>query len=851
MAKLRKQYQVKVGESEAPQGDNPAAAPSARLSRGKLWCFRLIAVCVIPLVLAGLVESGLRLAGVGYSTRFLLSDSHEGQAVFVQNNQFGWRFFGREMARWPCAFSIPRSKPKNTVRIFVLGESAARGEPQPDFGLARVLEAMLNLRHPGLQFEVVNTAMTAINSHTILPIARDCARAGGDIWVIYMGNNEVVGPFGAGTVFGSQTPPLSLIRASLAVKATRVGQLLDSTMQGFRKSARDDAVWGGMTMFLNQQVRADDRRMDGVYRHFERNLEDIVRLGQRSGAGVVVSTVAVNLKDCAPFASSHRPGLSAADQSTWERHYQLGTAAQAARKNSEAAEHFAAAARLDDTFAELRFRQGECALALGDTTAAQRHFQAARDWDTLRFRCDTRLNEIIRQVATNRAGERVLLADAERAFAEQNPEGLPGEDWFYEHVHLTFNGNYLLARTIAEQMEELMSEKTRSTNGANQPWPSMAECAQRLARSDWHEAAALNTIIATLNDPPFTAQLHHDAQMRRLEAKLGTLSSAQQPDGVAHALKRCEAALAARPDDPILHKQLATLKKAAGDLAGAAAAARRELELLPGDSEGWSLLGSVLAQQRQLDEAAVAFRRAFQLGPQGIKSALDLAGALAALGKEEEAVREYRRILELKPRCVPALLQLGQVVEKLGRKTEADVCFRQAQTNRSQSLPELMDLGTFFQGRRDFEAAAIIYADALRLNPASATLQVAAGRNLASLARYEEASRHAAEAVRLAPEFVEARLLHGITLWRRGQPDAATAEFREALRLRPDSLDARVNLGIVMTESGRNSEALAMFQEVLQRSPGNSIALKYVQSLGRSDNRRASATGEETPVKPR
>ena len=32
---------------------------------------------------------------------------------------------------------------------------------------------MLGLRHPDKKFEVVNAAMTAINSHVILPLARD------------------------------------------------------------------------------------------------------------------------------------------------------------------------------------------------------------------------------------------------------------------------------------------------------------------------------------------------------------------------------------------------------------------------------------------------------------------------------------------------------------------------------------------------------------------------------------------------------------------------------------------------------------------------------------------------------
>src|ERR1700677_2876533 len=170
----------------------------------QLWRLRLLALVAVPLFLLALVEVALRLAGYGYPTAFLLSSVNQGRRTFVQNNRFGWRFFGKRKSRTPDAISILQDKPPGAIRIFVFGESAAFGDPQPEFGLPRVLQATLSLRHPEMKFEVVNAAMTAINSHAILPIARDCARASGDIWVIYMGNNEVVGPFGAGTVFGSQ-----------------------------------------------------------------------------------------------------------------------------------------------------------------------------------------------------------------------------------------------------------------------------------------------------------------------------------------------------------------------------------------------------------------------------------------------------------------------------------------------------------------------------------------------------------------------------------------------------------------------------------------------------------------------
>ena len=92
------------------------------------------------MLFAALLEVTLRLTGFGYPTAFLLKSSNHGENTFVQNNQFGWRFFGPRAARQPFATSIPREKPPDTVRIFIFGESAAYGDPQPRFGFPRIRE---------------------------------------------------------------------------------------------------------------------------------------------------------------------------------------------------------------------------------------------------------------------------------------------------------------------------------------------------------------------------------------------------------------------------------------------------------------------------------------------------------------------------------------------------------------------------------------------------------------------------------------------------------------------------------------------------------------------------------------
>jgi tetratricopeptide (TPR) repeat protein len=776
----------------------PATPGEKRLSGWKLWRLRLLALVLVPVVVLAVIELALRLAGFGYPTAFLLSSANHGHPTFVQNNQFGWRFFGKRKSRTPDAISILQDKPRDTIRIFVFGESAAFGDPQPAFGLPRTLQAMLSLRYPGMKFEVVNAAMTAINSHVILPIAKDCARAGGDIWVIYMGNNEVVGPFGAGTVFGSQNLPLPLIRASLALKSSRLGQCIDAASQALQKAPADKSEWGGMEMFLDQQVRADDPRMSGVYRNFEKNLADIIRVGHDRGAGVVVSTVAVNLKDCAPFGWEHRAGISDSDKSKWEEAMRLGIQAQTAGRIPEAISQFQAAAQLDDSSAELQFRLGRCLLAIGDAAEATKALIAARDLDTLRFRCDSRLNDITRKTAAGHEAERILLADAEQSFAAASPNSLPGWELFYEHVHLTFEGNWLLARTLAQQIEKLLPA---STTAAPAAWPTAEQCAQRLGRTDRDLQSALIEMLGRLTDPPFTTQLNHDEQMQyiREEAR-----RAQEQASLGGALQAVRTALSAAPDDAELYDHKAGLEEAAGDHVEAEAAARRAVDLLPSSEAAWSRLGMAFVQEKKYDDAANAFHHAFDLNSQDVWPLQNLAMSLTKLGRNAEAEQEYKRALAITPRFGLAWLGLGQILESEGRKEEATNCYLKGLQNRIHKADDLATLARFCVSRGWYEAASTNYSDAMKLDPFDVTLRREAGR---------------------------AHFLFGEQLGKSHQPAPAAREFQEAALLMPDVIEARLNLGIALFQEGQWNQSRNEFEKVAARDPTNALAQHYLNLL--------------------
>ena len=345
--------------TKRPQETTNAPLPSA-VSVRRLWLFRLVAVLVAPLLLV-LLEVGLRLANYGYPTGFYVDAGSAG--INMTNHRFGWRFFPPSIARSPEPHLLSVKVP-GTIRIFVLGESAAQGVPNPRFNFGRILEVMLRDRYPGVRFEVVNAAMTAINSHVVLEIARDCARQQPTVFLVYMGNNEVVGPYGPGTVFQHWSPSLRLIRAGLRLKATRTGQLLDSTIRSFYRE-KTSKTWRGMGMFMDKAVAADDPRLLPTYDNFSQNLRDICSVARRAGAPVILSTVAVNLKDCPPFASRHRADLRPDELQAWESIYRAGVELEQQQQWPEALAKYESAARLDDRFAELQFRMGTCLAALG------------------------------------------------------------------------------------------------------------------------------------------------------------------------------------------------------------------------------------------------------------------------------------------------------------------------------------------------------------------------------------------------------------------------------------------------------------------------------------------------------
>ena len=503
-----------------------SSAPKSR----SLWI--AISATIVPLLVLGVVEGCLRLAGVGYPTALLTPCTVQGKAASCYNLFFAAPFFPAGSVQTPRLYSIPAQKPAGTYRIFVLGESAAMGDPDPAYGFSRYLEVMLRERFPGTTFQVVNTGSVAINSHVVLRIAQQLANQRPDLFIIYSGNNEVVGPYGPGTVLTSSGMSIPVIRSNIFLRSTRVGQLV--TKVGTQKK-----TWQGMEMFLDKQVRANSPLMQQVYANYERNLRDTVAVARAAGAQVIVATAATNLEDCAPFASLHRDGIKPEEVNEWSSLVQRGSDLEAARSFSEALELYRSAARIDDEYAELEYRIARCLRSLGDAKSANEHFQRARDLDTLRFRADTRINDINRFVPAAYTG--VGLVDTESLFSSASPDAIVGSDLVYEHVHMTPLGSYLFARAIYGQVAGKLA------SGPVADAPSQTECERMLALTAYDRSRIAQEMLRRIQRAPFNQQLNHPEQVQRFQLQAESMSETPNDTALQY-----QWAIARAPQDSML-----------------------------------------------------------------------------------------------------------------------------------------------------------------------------------------------------------------------------------------------------------------------------------------------------------
>jgi tetratricopeptide (TPR) repeat protein len=561
----------------------------------RLWIYRLLLIVAAPALGLAVAEAVLRLAGYGRATAFLIPDAEPG--YFRTNPDFCRRFLPDSFDLHPLNFRVARPKPAGTIRIVLIGESAAQGVPAPTFALGPQLRAQLRARYPGKEVEVVNTGIVAINSHVCYQIARELAQFQPDLFVVYMGNNEVVGPYGPGCAYLSSTPPLGVIRASVWVRSLRIGQGISELLNRTMRRTGTAVEWGGMAMFVDRAVAGDDPRLERVYQHFAANLRGIVQAGAAAGIPTLLCTPVANLKDCAPLLSLHRSGLAGPELAQWQTAFDQGVLAWRLHDRGTARSRLAEALQIDPHYADTEFLLGKLDLDEGQTENARRHFLSALGWDALRFRPDPRIAAIIRETAGQFPHD-VRLVDTALALGSDPASRGPiaGHEWLFEHVHFDWPGNYQVARLVAESAAGILDSGRHATPG----WLSSAACADALAYTPHERLPMLMRMEVLVRKPPFNHQLTYVQDEARLNQAIAASTAAMHSAATLnHAAAVANAALQRDPSYPPLAGIRESLAAEQGDWTDALRWARqaqagtpRELALSADEASLWLRAGN-------------------------------------------------------------------------------------------------------------------------------------------------------------------------------------------------------------------------------------------------------------------
>ncbi len=729
-----------------------------------------------PVLFLIALETGLRISGYGVSTDLFIPDDRPG--YYRTNPHFTAPYFPAQFDITPLNFRIPRTKEAGHLRIFVLGESAARGTPEPAFGFASQLGAQLRAAFPGRQVEVYNLGIVAINSHVVYQVARQVLPLQPDLLVVYVGNNEVVGPYGPGSVNLSVMPPLAVIRASAWVAGTRTGQLVRRIVDSFSPAASRSLEWKGMSTFAGKTVRGDDPRLEAVYRNFEANLRDIVAAASHAGVRTVLSTVVANLKDCAPFASLHREGMRKDELQKWSSAYSEGLRSWELGLNDEARRQLASALDLDPHYAEAHYVMGRVLAAKGDTDGSRKEYAQALHWDALRFRPGPRINEIIRTVAADGS---TILVDASHELGGDLTSTVPpsGQDLLLEHVHFNWDGNVRMGQMLAQRCRPALF------GNAAPPatWLDGSGCAKVVGYTPVGHLRMLEEMEAIRGKAPFTGQLTFGEDQFRYQREMAVAVDAAK-ESLDEDAAQIEAAVARSPGDPNLYLQLADVQARAGQYDKELESIDRARDLVPPSADILVRRARALAALQRGTEAEDAVLESLRIDAYNLPSYTALVETLkltgdfakyrdvlkAALarnplsafirlsyadllffhGDRDTAVGECLIVLEAEPQNADALRRLASLYGAEGRKDDLFALMSKARVVQPLNFENDLALAKVYDERGDEDNAAACLADAARAGPATAQVHLYLARHLKKEGWTADAVLELARAKRLA-----------------------------------------------------------------------------------------------------
>jgi len=435
--------------------EQPTTNPPRRASPGRKALFRLVAVL---LALVPFVAAELLFVALGWGRPEEHDDPFVGfsgvNPLFVLSAD-GERYeVSRSRRRCFRPDWFAAEKGPDEFRIFCLGGSTVQGRPYGiETAFSTWLELSLQLAEPDRRWRVVNCGGVSYASYRLVPILKEVLGHGADLVILYTGHNEFLEAREYG---GFRDTPGWLAGPWQLAARTRTFHVVREAYLRLRGTSLADAE--GRTV-LKSDVQAildyegglekyhrDEQWTFGVIEHFRFNVRRMVRMCKEAGVPILLVNPVTNLRDCPPFKSQNRDGLTDARRTEWNA---LLRQSADATGTPEAVELLGRALAIDNQHAGVHYRLAKELDRLGRIAEARTEYLRAKELDICPLRILEPMNEEILTIARE---EGVPLVDAREAIAQASRDGIPGDDLLADHVHPRITGHRLIADVLLDEL---------------------------------------------------------------------------------------------------------------------------------------------------------------------------------------------------------------------------------------------------------------------------------------------------------------------------------------------------------------------------------------------------------------
>jgi len=380
-----------------------------KFNTGRKLIYNLILLC-IPFLILFLLEIFLRIIGFGDNLNlFINHPDKEFKEYKIVNPLIGKKYFQKLKYTSPANDMFLKEKQGNGFRIFVMGSSTVIGFPYGyNLMFSRILHERLQDSYPEKHIEVVNTAITAINSYSLLDYMNDILKEEPDAILIYTGHNEFYGAFGIGSIEKTgKHRKLTFIHLDLM--SLRVYQLLRNviyvTGRLLSGENKDSKVRGTLMKRIagNKNIPYKEESYNIGIAGYKKNMSEILKKARQNNIPVFISDLICNIKDMEPFCSAITAEYPAA---------------------------------LDVYYSARKYEKEE------NFKLAKDNYYKAKDLDCIRFRASEEINDIIRDLSDK---YNAILIPMQHRFEKESSNRLIGNNLLTEHVHPNIDGYFLMA----------------------------------------------------------------------------------------------------------------------------------------------------------------------------------------------------------------------------------------------------------------------------------------------------------------------------------------------------------------------------------------------------------------------